>query len=451
IEDIFNNIQTDISYAAKSLGVKLDNNDKKIDNSEEYSLFLAARVKNIALHGSVQKEKQETQPNQIISNLMQNIHIIFGLSQCLYFSYEKQQQKLFCSAENINSTVDLEELNIQVDPPRSLLAKAFNKKTITSSFENKTITAAGIVDRYITRLLKTDGILCIPLLNSDNFFGVLVVGVSHERYPGLLEQRLLLGDFTRTAVKNLSQFKIQQQSLQQANEQQSLHIRKLIHEANNPLTIITNYLQILSMKMQDSDKNVGSQINTLQQEVERVANILLRMKESPDKNDNIMENTNINLLIQELVSVFETSLFHSNQIVADLRLDESIPSIQCDRNGLKQVVINLIKNAAEAISDGGIIEIETHDLINVNGQQYIELIITDTGPGISDDVLANLFKPVNTTKGKNHSGLGLSICKNIIDTMQAMISCHKQQSGGTRFVILLPRKIAKEISDDGTN
>jgi signal transduction histidine kinase/HD-like signal output (HDOD) protein len=451
IEDTFNSIQSDIVNAAKSLGVELDENKEKIDNNEEYSLFLAARVKNIAISASSKNEKEENKPNRIISNLMQNIHIIFGLSRCLYFSYEKEQQKLFCSFENINSSVDLAELNIQVDPPRSLLAKAFNKRSITSSFESKTKTAAGIVDRHITRLLKTDGILCIPLFNrdkfnTDNFFGVLVVGVSHERYPALLDQRLLLGEFTRTAVKNLHQFKIQQEALETANDQQSLHIRKLIHEANNPLTIITNYLQILSIKMQDSDKQVGSQIETLQQEVERVANILLRMKEPAEKSDNpddkVMENTNINLLIKELISVFQTSLFQSNQIVTDLRLDDSIPDIQCDRNGLKQILINLIKNAAEAMPDGGVIDIGTHDLINMNGQQYIELVIADTGPGMSEDVLANLFKPVNTTKGEKHSGLGLSICKNIIDKLGGMISCHKLQSGGTKFVILLPRIIA---------
>ncbi len=78
----------------------------------------------------------------------------------------------------------------------------------------------------------------------------------------------------------------------------------------------------------------------------------------------------------------------------------------------------------------------------MNGQQYIELVIADTGPGMSEDVLANLFKPVNTTKGEKHSGLGLSICKNIIDKLGGMISCHKLQSGGTKFVILLPRIIA---------
>lgn len=454
MDDIECAIKADIKNAAQSLGVELGESNSQIDNNEEYSLFLAARVKNIAISGCTQNIKKESKPEKIISNLMQNIHIVFGLSQCLYFSYENAQNKLFCSAENINSTMDLEELSIATEPPRSLLAKAFTKRSITSSFESKATSADGIVDRYITRILRTDGILCIPLfykevykgIDKEYFFGVLVVGVDHERYPGLLEQRLLLGEFTRIAARNLNQFKVQQEALEQANEQQSLHIHKLIHEANNPLTIISNYLQILSIKMQDSEQNIGSQIVTLQQEVERVAHILLRMKEPADKNNNIMENTHINVLINELISVFHSSLFKTNQITEVLSLDDSIPVIQCDRNGLKQVLINLIKNAVEAMVDGGTLEIETHDLINMNGQQYVELILSDSGPGLSEDVLANIFKPVSTNKGESHSGLGLSICKNIIDNLDGMISCQKQENSGAKFIILLPRKIARRTS-----
>ncbi len=450
IEDVFSNVQTDVKNAVKSLGVKLDSDSVQINNNELYILLLAARVKNIAISASSQgNEIQENKPKQIISNLMQNIHIIFGLSRCLYFSYEKKQQKLICSAENISTTVDLKELNIQTDPPRSILAKAFNKKSITSSFENKSITAAGIVDRYIIRLLKTDGMICLPLFNKDSFFGVLTIGVNDDRYPGLLEQRMLLGEFTHTAVKNLSQFQIQQQNLEQANEEQNLHIRKMIHEANHPLTIITNYLHILSIKIRDGDHNIGLQIETLQQEVERVSDILLRMREHPGKSNNIMKNTNITLLIKELLSVLRSSLFHTYRIVDVLRLDESIPTIQCDSNGLKQVIINLVKNAVEAMPDGGMIEIETNDLVIVNDQKYIELSIFDAGSGMNEEVLRNLFKPVKTTKGKNHSGLGLSICKNIIDKLGGRINFHKLPHGGSKFTILLPRIIAKEGSSHG--
>jgi len=455
IEDLFKEIQSDIEHTAKGLGVETNNNHSEILNQDEFSLNLAAKVKNIAIQGSLSSSHDKNDPEQIIVNVMQNFHVMFGLSRCLYFSLDNEQTKLICTAENINSPLDLAGFNIQVEPPRSILAKSYANRSITSSFEANKDTPPGVVDRQIIRLLKTDGILCIPLFNQSDFFGILVTGVGDKQYPELLQQRLLIGEFTRTAAKSLNQIKVtkeqQQSALEQAGNQQTQHIRKLIHEANNPLAIITNYLQILSMKMQDSDASVSNQLNTLQDEVKRVGNILLQMKEPPDTQDILMGNTNINLLINELISVFQSSLFQSNQVMETLKLDDSIPAIQCDRNGLKQVLINLIKNAAEAMSEGGILEIETHDLINMNGQQYVQVIISDTGPGMSEEILAKLFTPVKTTKGENHSGLGLSISKNIVDKLGGTISCHNRGNGGVKFIILLPRIIPEEKSDHATD
>jgi len=78
IDDISRDIQADIKTAAQSLGVELDESLSQIDNSEEYSLFLASRVKNIAIGASTQNTTKSDKPQQIISNLMQNIHIVFG-------------------------------------------------------------------------------------------------------------------------------------------------------------------------------------------------------------------------------------------------------------------------------------------------------------------------------------------------------------------------------------
>lgn len=466
IEQVFQEIQEDIKATADGLGVELSDDHLQIVNQQQYSLSLASQVKDIAMSGAINLDSTsasnsaptDDKPEQIVSNIMQNFHILFGLSRCLYFTYDSEQSLLVCQAENIQSPIDLNGFNIGVEPARSLLARTFSKRAIHSSLENQQEIPNSIVDQQLIRLLKTDGILCIPLFESAHFYGVLVAGFNQQQYPQLLQQRRLIGELTRTAAQNISRYfaiQAQQQStIEQANSQQHLHIRKLIHEANNPLAIITNYLQILSMKMQDGnsdEQQISSQIHTLQGEVERVGNILLRMKEPPDHHDILMGNTNINLLINELISVFQSSLFATHQIMETLKLDESIPAIQCDRDGIKQVLINLIKNAAEAMPEGGILEIETHDQINMNGKQYIELVISDTGPGMSDEVLANLFSPVKTTKGENHSGLGLSISKNIVDKLGGTISCHNRGNGGVKFVILLPRIIPDEKSDHAEN
>jgi len=102
--------------------------------------------------------------------------------------------------------------------------------------------------------------------------------------------------------------------------------------------------------------------------------------------------------------------------------------------------------------DGGEINISTRDHINVNGEQFIELRVWDSGPGIPKEILNHLFHPVKSTKSGEHSGLGLSIIKNLVNDLGGTIGGsnrrflssasdgQEQENHGAEFVILLPRK-----------
>lgn len=161
-------------------------------------------------------------------------------------------------------------------------------------------------------------------------------------------------------------------------------------------------------------------------------------------------------LVQSLVSIFQESLFIKTGIIANINLDKSIPLIESDSNSLKQILTNLLKNAIEAMPDGGEINIKTRDYVNYNGKQFIELSISDTGPGIPNKILTNLFNPVKSTKPGEHSGLGLSIIKNLVNDLGGTISGSNLYSGqlladsgrqkvnGAEFLILLPRRLFHE-------
>ncbi|MCK5667197.1 MAG: hypothetical protein KAI17_27110, partial [Thiotrichaceae bacterium] len=107
-------------------------------------------------------------------------------------------------------------------------------------------------------------------------------------------------------------------------------------------------------------------------------------------------------------------------------------------------------NAAEAMPDGGELHVNTRDQVNCNGQQYVEISISDNGPGIPNEVLDNLFNPVKSTKSGEHSGLGLSIIKNLVNDLGGTISGSNgtlnsnANKRGAVFVILLPRNIISE-------
>jgi signal transduction histidine kinase len=103
------------------------------------------------------------------------------------------------------------------------------------------------------------------------------------------------------------------------------------------------------------------------------------------------------------------------------------------------VVINLMKNAAEAMAaQGGDMAVISKDDVAETGQHRVRISVQDNGPGIPDSVLARLFKPVTSTKGDGHAGLGLSIVHELVTGMGGHITVSSDVHNGTRFDILLP-------------
>ena len=115
-----------------------------------------------------------------------------------------------------------------------------------------------------------------------------------------------------------------------------------------------------------------------------------------------------------------------------------IKQIKSDKDAIKQIISNLIKNSVEAIVENGEITI-TSGNININGMNHIELKLQDSASGIPVEIMNNLYKPVTSTKGNGHSGLGLSITKNLVDRLGGLISC-KTGGDGTTFSVQFPEK-----------
>ena len=188
-----------------------------------------------------------------------------------------------------------------------------------------------------------------------------------------------------------------------------------------------------------NNDSIHDEINFIREEIERVSNILLRAKGSDaitKSGDNLVD---INKLLTELDTLFCESIYRTRHIKSKLLLDDQIPIIQCPKDKLKQILINIIKNGVEALPKDGEIQITTRDNFYQNNEQYIELTIRDNGAGIAPEVLKNLFKPVTSTKD-GHSGLGLAIVHTLVDEISGTISCYSKPNQGTEFKILIPRK-----------
>jgi signal transduction histidine kinase len=281
--------------------------------------------------------------------------------------------------------------------------------------------------------------ICLPLTMNNAAIGTLILGTDQAQHRALWKQLPLLTRFVNEIAHTLSTNKLFSKVENTDDTETRLleqRIREVLHEVRNPLSIMNNYLGILSYKLED-DKPAQEDVQTIKAEIERITQILTRLteKEAPTDETTLVD---INAIIADLTHVFQTSLFAAKNIQISLDLDERINSLQSNANALKQIYTNLIKNAVEALPANGQIMVYTQDYVNVDGREHIELCVADDGPGIETDILPKLFSPIETTKGGDHAGLGLTIVKNLVNELQGSISCRSSDKG-TSFHILLPK------------
>lgn len=406
-----------------------DNEDSLFDEElhTQKSKEVGDQVKNMALSGTVARS-EKTELVELTKELRANFSTIFNINQLFFFKINDEQDRL--TPINDLKINQLEEIEFRTDDSNSVLVTAFKNREPKLTL-NET---CAIADRQILRILGVEGAYILPISHKKNCIGVIAIGTSQADWRHLEEKtdlfQLLSLEIARKFVA----------SLRDAGDNTSMsavEFRKVAHEVSNPLTIINNYLYMLGRKI-DSDHPAQEEIKLISEEIERAGNILLRAKD-PDAPSRAKESRiNINQLVKEIDTLLMSSLYKTNRVESTLCLDGDMPSIYCSKDKLKQILLNLVKNAIEASDEGGHLNLSTRDNYYQNGRQYVEIVIKDNGPGIPADILKNLFQPVTSTK-EGHSGLGLTIVSTLVDELSGQISCHSSPAEGTEFKILIPR------------
>ncbi|MFH1052301.1 MAG: ATP-binding protein [bacterium] len=214
----------------------------------------------------------------------------------------------------------------------------------------------------------------------------------------------------------------------------------IAHEIGNPLNIIANEVGIMK-DYTDPRFKVEKSIEDLQPHFEKIMKAVFRCKDINNKLLTFVRREglnadyfDINVIIKELVSgFFERELSYEN-IKLKFSLKENLPKVYLDANQIRQVLINLINNAADAIGKGGEIAISTNLL-----SDKIVLSVSDTGKGIPHEEIDKIFLPFFTTKpvGKG-TGLGLSVSYGIIKNHGGEIHVESVVGKGTSFIVELP-------------
>ena len=435
-------ILEDVDLTAEALAKDPSPSHKERD-AAVYSIFGEFRKLSVQ-HLTFEHAHAENGVIATQKNLLQAFKLLFDITAAFFFAYDPIRDALVGKpAESDPNQWPIGRVELPVATGGNLPALTLSHRQIIDSFGYLTNDLITIADEQLVRLLNTEGMLCLPLIYSGRWIGVICAGIDEPQFPLLWEQLDLLNSFAAQAAALIDKTegaKIRPSSAWAMGEpfdDEAIH--RVIHEVNNPLGIVKNYLSVLSAKVAGQPE-VKDEIALIREEIERIPGIIAQLSKSrykPGADDVVLD---INGIIEDLSKLLTTSVLEHAHITLNFEPDPHLPPCSGNKGHLSQVFINLLKNSVEAMPEGGHIHMTTDYEPDKTGAGGGDIVITirDNGPGITEETLARLFEPGWSSKGPEHSGLGLSISKDIIDSHNGTISCESRKDKGTTFRITLP-------------
>jgi two-component system, NtrC family, sensor kinase len=209
------------------------------------------------------------------------------------------------------------------------------------------------------------------------------------------------------------------------------------HEIRNPLSAIGLNVELLEEELAEQGE-AKALLTAIAREVGRLENLseeYLRLARLPSPR---MEEGNVATLVTDVVQFTKKEMERANCTVVVAPSGERVPSAMYDESQIRQALLNLLRNAREAMQDGGTIDVSVRAL----GMSVV-IQIEDRGSGIPDEIRTRVFDPFFSTKGEG-TGLGLAITRRIVEAHGGTITAEPREGGGTTFAVALPIAPARE-------
>ena len=251
-----------------------------------------------------------------------------------------------------------------------------------------------------------------------------------------------------------------EQQLQHTQKLESLGVLSggIAHDFNNILAIIMGYCSLTRMDYERAENN----ITEIEKAAERAAALCRQMLAYAGKAQLAKTQVNMRMLVDEMVTMLKATLPQNSVIKPELSTD--IPTIEADASQLRQIVMNLIINASEAIgNEQGEIQVSLAKTTVIAGQSdkdynsntippgdYICLEVSDKGSGMNDEIKRRIFEPFFTTKFTGR-GLGMSAVLGIINSHCGALQLFSQLGHGSTFKVFLPARISASANDENMN
>ena len=280
-------------------------------------------------------------------------------------------------------------------------------------------------------------------VNSQDEIGYLATAFEQmrtalQRHLASLEDEKRLLEDANQRLRETQQQLIQSERMAAVGKLAS----RVAHEVNNPLAIIKTAIRIAS-NQSTGDTPVKKTLQEIEEEIGRIARIIRGLLDlsRPRPTEEIIQ---VNAVIQSLESLLEQDL-REKRISLSIALDPDLPCVCLSADQLKQVILNLVRNAEDAMPGGGRLSIQTRQR-----EHTVEVAVDDTGCGISEEQLRHVFDPFFTTKGPEHGmGLGLCVSYGIIQAAAGSIVVESDVGRGTTFRVRLPAREVEAASVNG--
>jgi len=286
--------------------------------------------------------------------------------------------------------------------------------------------------------------VAIPLLRKDELIGIIALG---EKLSGDvftyqdIEILMTIAIEADIAIENALLYEEIlniQHDIHQVDKLTTLGTMasEVVHEIKNPLTSISAFVQLISYDFENKEyREKFSKI--VPKEIDRLMNILQRFSQSVKSPEPVFSEVDIQEIIED-VFMLKGGDFSRIGVNIDRLYQPNIPKIQGDEGQLKQIIMNLVINSLEAMPQGGNLSVSLQA-----DDKWLTISFKDTGYGIPEEKLQDIFKPFFTTK-ESGTGLGLAISARIIRTHCGEIKVERAETQGTIFTIKLPLGVKKK-------
>ncbi len=306
--------------------------------------------------------------------------------------------------------------------------------------------------------------ICVALKDGENILGIIDVESREQNafsHNDLIAMESLAG-ILAAVISSANQYQKLQETIRQLRaaeielndrmeaqrsaENRLLQAAKLAavgemaagiaHELNNPLTSVTGFSELVLDELpQDSPHR--NELEMVLREARRASGVVRRLLDFSRQGERVRASADLNEAVNDVIALTR-HLIHTNRVNLIMELDGTLPWISIDHNQMKQVLLNLIHNALQAMPNGGELQVSTA-IAERDERKWVVMAVKDSGIGISPAEQNRIFEPFFTTKGdRGGTGLGLSVTYGIITDHGGTIEVTSEPNRGSTFSVWLP-------------